>query len=143
MLGLARTTPSTFILMGADAAHHPAMLRPSAFVPLPAHLGSSLPSALSACSHDAPFLNMPLPAHSIHHDHAAAVSVVEKLTALDGHPDVFVVLSHDGAVDPVDGKEGGIEFLPRTANDWKAKGWKEAVHWKFLEKGNRVNRWDN
>jgi hypothetical protein len=142
MFGLARTTPSTFILMGADAAHHPAILRPSTFIPLPTEMRSSVPQALSACPLDAPFLGMPSAAYSVHHDHAAAQVVVDKLIAFDGHPDVFVVLSHDGAMDPVDGKEGGIEFFPKTANDWKAKGWKEAVHWRFLEKGNQANRWE-
>jgi hypothetical protein len=26
-----------------------------------------------------------------------------------------------------------IEFFPKSANDWKAKGWKPASRWRFLE----------
>jgi hypothetical protein len=84
---------------------------------------------------------MPLLEHTIHHDHATAKATIQKLTVLDAHPNVFVVLSHDGAMDPVPGEEGGIEFFPHAANDWKAKGWKEEVHWRFLQNGNRANRW--
>jgi hypothetical protein len=142
MLGLARTTPSTFILMGADAAHHPAIIRPSALVPLPDQISSSIPQALAACAKDAPFLRMPDAANSVHHDHAAAQAVVDKLVALDGHPDVLVVLAHDGSLDPVTGQDGGIEFFPSAANEWQVKGWKEGVHWRFLEKGNQANRWE-
>jgi hypothetical protein len=85
---------------------------------------------------------MPLKEHSIHHDPALARETLDLLVALDACPNVLVVLSHDGSMDPVEGKEGGIRFFPETANAWREKGWKDNVHWRFLESGNIGNRWE-
>jgi hypothetical protein len=87
-------------------------------------------------------LSLPLKEHSVHHDPASASKTLDSLVALDARPDVFVVLSHDGSMDPVEGKEGGIQFFPETANAWKEKGWKECGYWRFLESGNHANRWE-
>jgi hypothetical protein len=67
---------------------------------------------------------------------------MDSVVALDARPDVFVVLSHDNSMDPVEGKEGVIKFFPETANAWKEKGWKDSVYWRFLETGNVANRWE-
>jgi hypothetical protein len=128
--------------MGSDAAHHPALLRPSPFIPLPESLITTIPSSLSSCAHNQPFLSMPLEKNTIHHDQAQARKVLDVLIALDARPDVFVVLSHDGSMDPIGENDGGIEFFPTTANEWMKKGWKERVYWKFLEKGNQAYRWE-
>jgi hypothetical protein len=128
--------------MGADGAHHPALLRPSPFVPLPVDLSPIIPPSLSACAYNQPFLSMPLEKYSIHHDHAKAREVHDVLVAFDARPDVFVVLSHDGSMDPVGESDDAIEFFPKAANEWMEKGWKWRVHWKFLEKGNQAYRWD-
>lgn len=142
MLGLARTTPTTFLLIGADAAHHPAMLRPSPAFPLPSDLESKVPSPLKNCARDAPFIAEPAKDRSIHHDHAAAMETLKKVLVFDADPDVFVVLSHDNSMDGEDLRGGGIvPWYPATANEWKAKGVKEAVRWKFLEHNNPTHRW--
>lgn len=38
IMGLARTTPDTFVLMAADCCHHGGEFRPSRFRPLPASI---------------------------------------------------------------------------------------------------------
>jgi hypothetical protein len=85
---------------------------------------------------------MPPKEQSAHHDTVRTLETLGAVIALDARPDVFIVLSHDSSMDPVDGKEGGIEFFPEKANAWKEKGWKESMRWRFLENGNRVNRWE-
>ena len=39
---------------------------------------------------------------------------------------MFVICAHDPTLIEV------IDIFPKMANDWKFKGWKEAVRWKFL-----------
>ena len=117
MLGLARTTPSphaSWILMAGDAAHHPAMLRPAPYLPLPGKEGS------------------------VHHDHERAARTHEVVRALDARDDVWVVLSHDGSVDVGD---SGVRWMPEEANAWRAEGVKERTRWRWLEKGNPAYRW--
>ncbi|KZT72064.1 hypothetical protein DAEQUDRAFT_723223 [Daedalea quercina L-15889] len=142
MLGLARTTPSpnaSWILMAGDTAHHPAMLRPSPHVPLPAPLEPLVPAALKGCARDAPFMAPPKPGGSIHHDHDVALATLQVVTALDARDDVWVLLSHDGSMD--DDVGGRMRWMPEEANKWKEDGVKEYLRWKFLEKGNSVYRW--
>lgn len=128
--------------MGADVAHHPAMLRPSPAHPIPASLEKNIPLSLIECARNAPFLAPPPKATSIHHDHDVAVQTLEKIIEFDAHPDVFVVLSHDVSMDGADGQGGGeVPWFPEAINEWKEKGVKEAVRWKFLEKGNAAYRW--
>ncbi|KAH9935468.1 uncharacterized protein B0H18DRAFT_1101223 [Fomitopsis serialis] len=146
MLGLARTTPSpsaSWILMAGDAAHHPAMLRPSLHVPLPAALEPLVPAALRACARDTPFLAPADRAVAVHHDWDRARDTLEVVRALDARPDVWVILAHDGSLDAdVKGVgEGRVRWLPEEANAWKAEGVKEHLRWKYLEKGNQANRW--
>jgi hypothetical protein len=52
------------------------------------------------------------------------------------------VLSHDGSFDSKDGVGGGVvPWFPEEVNEWKQKGVKEAVRWKFLEKDDPMYRW--
>ena len=141
MLGLARTTPSpnaTWILMAGDSAHHPAMLRPSAHVPLPPALEPLVPPALQACARNAPFLALPKKGGSVHHDHEQAARTLEVVRALDARDDVWVLVSHDGSLDVPD---SGVRWLPETANAWAQEGLKEKTRWRWLEKGNPAYRW--
>jgi hypothetical protein len=128
--------------MGGDVAHHPATIRPSSAHPLPASLEQEVPLSLKNCARNAPFLAPPIKEFSIHHDYDAAVKTIQKVIEFDTHPDVFVVLSHDGSLDGKDGKGGGVvPWFPEEINDWKEKNVKEAVRWKFLDKESSTFRW--
>ncbi|KAM5344623.1 hypothetical protein ACJ41O_013158 [Fusarium nematophilum] len=141
MAALARTTASTFILMGGDTCHHCACLRPSEHLPLPDSLspspfskppflpGSVCPGEVLVNMHpqharDKPFY--PSLAEAPNHDVAEAENSVKKLIDFDAREDVFVVIAHDGSLLDV------IDFFPKQANDWKEKGWKEEGKWRFL-----------
>ena len=124
--------------MAGDAVHHPAMLRPSPHLPLPAALEPRVPAALRACARDAPFLALPKAEGSVHHDHAVAARTLEVVRALDAREDVWVVLSHDGSAD---GPGSGVRWLPEAANGWVVEGVKEKTRWRWLEKGNPACRW--
>jgi hypothetical protein len=150
MMGLVRVTaePATFILFGADAAHHIAQLRPSPFLPLPQELVASLPEGLrnvGAPAYKSPFLSVPPTGVSIHHDRDAAFAVVQSLQAYDARPDVWVILSHDGSIHleapGVSKDQQGVPAFPAELNLWKEKGWKDITRWAFLEKGNLHNIW--
>ncbi|ERT00707.1 uncharacterized protein SPSK_07614 [Sporothrix schenckii 1099-18] len=147
---LARTStaPDTFVFMGGDLCHHAGELRPSPHLPLPSasRLTSLLPDAvranarLSACPGsdldacfaslnsrrgrraDEPFFD---PAMGL--DVAAAIETIRQAQAADAQDDVFFIFAHDMTV------QGIVDEFPATLNDWKAKGWREAAQWKFLE----------
>jgi hypothetical protein len=128
--------------MGADVAHHPAMIRPSSAYPLPSSLEHTVPSSLKGCTRDAPFLAPPPKAGSIHHDHDMAVLILQKIIEFDAHPEVLVVLAHDISMDGADERgDGEVPWFPDEINRWKELGVKEAVRWKFLEKTNGAYRW--
>ncbi|KAI0425647.1 beta-lactamase-like protein [Xylaria sp. FL1042] len=142
MCALARTTPSTFILMGADGCHHCGSLRPNKLLPLPdqispspfsipPHLqGSICYGALLEAIHPQRSRTDPYYSHleqGYGRDVATAKSIIDKMIVLDANEDVFVVIAHDKSLLDV------IDFFPKSANEWKGKGWKEAGRWRFLE----------
>lgn len=141
MLGLARVTASpkpAYVLLAGDTVHHPALLRPSPFLPLPAARHTSLPAALKdvgAPAYDRPFLDHPTTKWCAHEDMDVAKRTAACVQAFDAHPDVLVLLAHDGSLG------GVIETFPSSVDGWKEKGWKEPAAWAFLEPGNAVNRW--
>ena len=108
-------------------------------VPLPRSLPPRSPLALEAVgapAFDQPFLALPHPAESIHHDHVAAQCTVDAIHAFDAHSDVLFVLAHDTSIEPV------LGMLPVDLNGWREKGRKEKGAWAFLEEpGNPAFRW--
>ena len=151
MCALARTTssPPTFILMGADTAHHGGEFRPSPGVTLPSDLHPSplgLDSYLNVRSGVCPgslFLDHVHPHHSATqpfyhltpqpdgkgrtHNISEAEQSVKKMQQFDSDDRIMVIIAHDASLLDI------MDFWPDTANDWKAKGWKEKGRWKFLE----------
>ncbi|KAI9713120.1 MAG: hypothetical protein M1820_001105 [Bogoriella megaspora] len=147
MCGLARTTasPQSFIMMGADTAHHGGEYRPSSDMPLPDVLDPSpfgLDSPLNSKPGVCPgslFVNQVHPHHSPtrpfyslapkgpSHDLVEAEASIEKMQRFDADDRVFVVIAHDTTLLDV------LGFWPSLANEWQAKGWKEKGRWKFLE----------
>ncbi|RSM19625.1 hypothetical protein CDV31_001512 [Fusarium ambrosium] len=142
MAALARTTPSTFVLMGADTAHHCGSFRPSQYLPLPEEIspspfsnpsflpGSICPGEVLVKIHpqqtrDKPFYqNL---SEALDRNVAEAEKSVGKVIELDARDDVFVVVAHDSSLLDV------IDFFPDKVNDWKENGWKDKSRWRFLK----------
>ncbi|KAK3371974.1 beta-lactamase-like protein [Podospora didyma] len=142
--GLARTStnPDTFIFMGGDLCHHGSEIRPSQFLPIPAHV--SFPAAVSEAYHrsrvttcpgdtfaqlntqrgrrvDQPFFD-PLLGENI----TAMLDTIKGAQAADAQDDVFFIFAHDMGID------GVVDVFPKKANQWKKKGWGEKSLWNFL-----------
>ncbi|OJD29674.1 metallo-beta-lactamase superfamily protein [Diplodia corticola] len=148
--GLSRTTPTTFILTGGDAAgHHGGELRPSPYLPLPSHLspspfslprpfqpGTACPGSLLEQRIQAPRGRDPgattpfyklAPTGMPDFELDVAQATVDWLAAFDGDERVLVVTAHDAKL------KGVVEFFPKTANAWRERGWKAEGLWRFLE----------
>lgn len=139
---LVRTTPDTFIFLGADTAHHGGMWRPSPRLPLPKVLkpspyseppfrpGTHFPGK-RVVDEIHPYQEWDQPFYQTYTG-AADRNVTEigetisKMTDFDARDDVFVVIAHDISLLDI------VNLFPKKANDWKKKGWKKQSHWKFL-----------
>ncbi|KAF2097294.1 hypothetical protein NA57DRAFT_41249 [Rhizodiscina lignyota] len=139
LCGLARTTsnPDSFVFMGGDACHHGAEFRPSAWLPLPAEMTPHQLKTLSFPCPGSDFLDIHpqkdaskpfyTPAPGFSHDHDTAVWTIEGLEEFDGHDNVLLGIAHDATF------LGQLDMFPKTMNDWKEKGDKGKVLWRFLE----------
>lgn len=148
--GFARTTPDTFVFMGADCCHFAGMIRPSRYNPLPsvippeqlgAHHPKPCPCTFFTALHPAagqgdfetriqPFYRISTAPGSAYSFADAAQKTVKLLQLLDANPNVFVCLAHDGAL---------FDVLPLynsdpkcDINDWKDKDYDQKVRWGFL-----------
>ncbi|KAI8673119.1 Lactamase-B domain-containing protein [Fusarium sp. Ph1] len=152
--GLARTTPDTFIFMGADACHFAGAFRPTPYLPLPADIPSDqldsyypsfCPCSVFTAHHPAartcsvedsdasrtnPFYKVSRVPGTVYIHGDAAQASIDKLRILDAYPGVFICLAHDAAL---------FETLPiynidpdQDINDWKTAGYKENTRWAFL-----------
>ena len=138
---LARTStnPDTFLYMGGDSFHHPAALRPNELTPLPDSIEvpylnpypcpgdlfhSFHPCADQGKANSEPFVVVGEKSPAI--DLAAAREVVNKIKAFDADDNIMVITAHDWSLLEV------LELYPQSANNWKAKGWKEKGRWRFL-----------
>ncbi|KAL3473164.1 beta-lactamase-like protein [Aspergillus californicus] len=152
MCGLARTTPSTFVLLGADSCHFAGSLRPSQYLPLPdtiPGLDSFFPNPcpceiFSTChptpknARTQPYYTASTAPKSVYIDPATANNSVHWLMEFDASPDVFICLAHDPSlfeVLPLLNADSGAHI-----GDWKDKGYKEATRWKFLNELPRHGR---
>lgn len=141
MAALARTTPTTFVLLSADCCHHGGELRPNRYLPLtsactPVHsstrhpaklltLGDLLEHAPDQQARSEPFYRLKFP--GVAHDHDEAERSLAKLAALDAHDDVLVLMAHDPALKKV------VNFWPHFLNAWQPLKWKEKLRWTFLD----------
>ncbi|KAI5309971.1 hypothetical protein KEM55_002018 [Ascosphaera atra] len=157
LCGLVRTTATpdgssnTFMLLGADAIHHNGELRPSEYRPLPEKI---TPHPLAPVGIDTPayrkHASIPFcPGHAIEHlqrhrirlppnttpffdaaitiDAEQAQETIVKMQELDARDDIFIMFAHD------ESSIGIIDTFPKTANNWKEKGWAEKTRWRFLK----------
>jgi hypothetical protein len=150
MCGLARTTPTTFMLLGADACHFAGALRPSPYIPMPPTLDSVsngldpyfppvCPCSMFGDCHPGTteeekrttgyYTPSRLPG-SAYVDPDVALESIGGLTEFDASKDVFICLAHDPSL---------FEVLPllnacptNALNDWQEKGYKETTKWRFL-----------
>ncbi|KAF3020927.1 hypothetical protein E8E14_003880 [Neopestalotiopsis sp. 37M] len=136
MCGLARVQPSpnaSFVLMGADACHHPGVLRPSPYFPLPAKVphaqrpgycpGELLQQLTLEESATSSFFT--LPRNMIFPDHEAALETIRKIQELDASDRVFVIIAHDLSI------RASIPLFPKTVNDWQERRLKTETRWHF------------
>lgn len=144
MTALARVTAGgadgdSFVLMGADACHHPGVLRPTEYLPLPTQV-APLPMAqfpaVHACPGEVlqqlqrngsavePFFDV---SPVLFPDHEAAQETVRKIAELDAAENVFVILAHDESI------KNYIDLFPLSINGWRAKGLGSATRWLFCK----------
>jgi len=143
--GLARVTasPSSFIFMGGDAAHHCGEFRPSEYLPLPSSIS---PNPLDFKS------NKPCPGELFEHllrdgdatkpfyavadlpdgkgvavDAAEAQRTIGKVMEADAREEILVAMAHDDTLLPV------VDFFPKYANGFAEKGWVQEARWTFLK----------
>ncbi|KAI1142646.1 beta-lactamase-like protein [Hypoxylon sp. FL0543] len=143
--GFARVTsnPDSFILMGGDATHHGGELRPSHWHPLPNSISPHPfgPSCTSPCPGElferllrngkeepfyAPAGKSPDGGPSLHHDVEETIRSIKKLQEYDAHDNILYVAAHDQYI------KGVVDFFPKPANDFMAKGWVGKARWRFL-----------
>lgn len=141
---LVRTTNDTFVLLGGDVCHFSGVVRPTTYIPLPDHLPATTPldariarpcpcAAFTACHPDqsnsrtTPFYRPADGPTSFYADPATALASVMALAEFDADPNILVAIAHDPTALDV------CTFFPHgTMNAWRAEGWKEAMHWGFV-----------
>lgn len=80
-----------------------------------------------ANGHKVPFYNVSTNAASFYHDPPTAEESIKALAEFDADPNILVIIAHDTA--PLK----ALTFFPNgTINDWKSKGYKESMHWAFV-----------
>jgi hypothetical protein len=128
------------MLLGGDIAHHGSEFKPTKYLPLPDQIepnpfqppfqrsSSICPGALFQQHHPKKSVSEPFTQATgfVHDDAQGACQSVEGLLDFDAHDNIFTVIAHDKSLMDV------VEFYPKSANDWKKKGWKEQGRWRFL-----------
>ncbi|EKV16249.1 beta-lactamase-like protein [Penicillium digitatum] len=136
LCALARTTPDSFVLMGADACHHASLLRPTEYLPLPASVpvgirgscpgdvlaGLIVSRGVSPCS---PLFTVA--GGPVFHNRGEAVETVRKIQELDAEDGVFVILAHDRSL------MTRIPMFPNKVNGWREMSLGSATRWMFCE----------
>ncbi|KAF7353704.1 Metallo-beta-lactamase superfamily protein [Mycena venus] len=150
---LARVTPSSFIVLGADTCHHPGQLRPrpkfQAAYPCPANLLAQSRTSVStdyfwspdSLSGDFDMLSRAQPLLSItdlptsgEADPVASRVSLDKIAGFDAEEDFFVVLAHDLSLIDV------LPYFPASLSSWKGNQIKDKVLWGFVDEKNPAYR---
>lgn len=141
MNALARTTPDTFIFLGADSCHHAGSIRPTAYLTLPKTIkhspfseppfrpGTECPAEVITKFHphhaqDEPFYQTLTEASDRNLE--LVEDTVDKMAQFDALEQVFVVIAHDTTLIDI------VDVFPKKASSWKEKGWKEEIQWRSL-----------
>jgi glyoxylase-like metal-dependent hydrolase (beta-lactamase superfamily II) len=140
---LVRTTPDTFVFLGGDVCHFGGSYRPTKYILLPdyipeetkldAHIPRPCPCAAFTACHPDQSQSRTTPFYRVatdggwYIDPAVAQQSIRGLEEFDADPNVLVAIAHDPTSLDV------FTFFPDgTMNDWQKQGWKEALHWGFL-----------
>ncbi|KAL6415844.1 metallo-beta-lactamase superfamily protein [Ilyonectria robusta] len=139
---LARVTscPDSFIFMGGDCCHHAGEIRPSTYLPLPASItpnplsirgtgpcpGAIFEHLLRNGDREKPFYGQLRPGLLLS-DPDVAEQTIEKVQEADASKAIMVIIAHDTHL------AGVIDFFPKYATDFMAKGWLEKTRWAFLK----------
>lgn len=126
----------SFVFLGADACHHPGVLRPTEYLPLPANISPSPLKRVPVCPGE--MLQRLHPQHSaakpffttsrvLFPDHDASMDTVHKIAELDAADNIFIIIAHDESINDE------IDLFPRSINDWKVKGVRERTRWLFCK----------
>ena len=128
----------SFVFMGGDACHHPGILRPTGYLPLPS--AEALEGELAATKHSVTqllgeflqsHLNNPrAPSFTVlsgplFPDQEAAMFAVRKIQELDAVNNILVLIAHDLSL------RNKIPLFPAKINEWKADGLKTNTRWLF------------
>ena len=143
LCALARTTAHSddpsFVFMGADACHHPGILRPSDYLRLPsadtlerafATTRRASPEQYSSTlfrsrlsSPNVPFFRVaPGP---LFPDYDAAMLTVRKIQELDAAENILVIMAHDLSI------REKIPLFPKRINGWQGSQLKMETRWLF------------
>ncbi|KAJ7491214.1 beta-lactamase-like protein [Mycena latifolia] len=150
---LARVTPSSFIVLGADTCHHAGQMRPrpdfQRTYPCPAHLlaesqttvstqyfwsPASRPGSFDMRSRAQPLLSVPDKPNSADSDPVAARVSLDKIAEFDADADFFVVLAHDLSLLNM------LPYFPASLSTWRGTGVKDGVLWGFVDEKNPAFR---
>lgn len=142
---LVRTTQDTFVFLGGDVCHFTGSFRPTEFMPMPDSLSprqvghemiQSQPyqhSVFTSCHPDqknartTPYYTPCCRPDSWYCNPVQARRSIKQLEALDANENILILIAHDPSVMNV------VTFFPQgVANDWQKEGWKQALHWRFL-----------
>ncbi|KAF8998452.1 hypothetical protein BDZ89DRAFT_1051595 [Hymenopellis radicata] len=119
---LARVTPASFIIT-ASRQQAGRTVDGAQFLPTNA-------AGFDLLNRTTPMLQLGKP---IYDDYTKAKETLEKIAALDAHPDVLTLLAHDASLIG----EHGIDLFPASVDDWQAKGLKEMLVWGFMKEGHK------
>ncbi|KAH7083504.1 hypothetical protein BKA63DRAFT_540320 [Paraphoma chrysanthemicola] len=143
---LVRTTADSFVFLGGDICHFGGVFRPTPYVPMPEWLEPSdvghekirnhpYPHSIFTASHPdqrnariVPYYTPYCRVNGWYVDPQRALESVNQLKALDADERILVLIAHDPAM------FGEVDFFPEgDLNDWLQRGWKRALHWRFLD----------
>ncbi|KAJ7815495.1 hypothetical protein B0H14DRAFT_3476122 [Mycena olivaceomarginata] len=150
---LARVTPSTFVVLGADTCHHAGQLRPrpkfQATYPCPADLLAQTRASVSTdyfwspdshagafdmLSREQPLLSIVDQPNSGDADPVAGRVSLDKIAGFDADEDFFVVLAHDQSL------IGVLPYFPQSLTAWKGTQIKDKALWGFVDQTNPAFR---
>ncbi|KAJ7588103.1 beta-lactamase-like protein [Mycena floridula] len=148
MAGLARVTPTSFILLAGDAFHNVGQIRPSEHLhdhyPIPQEILDESRLNINRKYFFAPDDNTDLSTERTPFFTVANVGAysdpptarISQLvtTTFDSNPDVLVITAHDPAM------EGILQLFPKSIRQWKQSGVKDEGIWLFAKNTTRGYR---